>query len=299
MENKRISMKKRKNTLKSISKFLSFFNLSLETKDYYDLINELSFCGKLSILDDVNNVVGYVVRNNEEIFLSSLSNGKFLECIVTLKEKNDKTFEKFNYSINDNNLSLNGFFEFSRDKNNDAIFLEGVYHINEGVKELSRSKFSTYDCFVNITNPIDNEYINFSSKKKEMFKEDKLFHKNDNITFEAICNNDDIYFKMKGLLEEIKFSDEDKIIDNRYLYGGYNLNEKNNFDLVDEEIKNVYQEYDPTVFEFIEKNKNLLNYFGKNVFEKVFATILFRLGKQQRKDIFGIDDSYKNTYCKK
>lgn len=299
MKDKRISMKKRKNTLKSISKFLSFFNFSLGARDYYDLINELSFCGKLNILDDANNVVGYVVRNNEEIFLSSLSNGKFLECIVTLKEKNDKTFEKFNYSINDNNLSLNGFFEFSRDKNNDAIFLEGVYHINEGEKELSRSKFSTYDCFVNITNPIDNEYINFSSKKKEMFKEDILFHKNDDITFEVICNNDAIYFKMKKLFEKVKFSDGSKITDNRYSYGGYNLNEKNNFDLVDKEIKNVYQEYDPTVFEFIEKNKNLLNYFGKNVFEKVFATILFRLGKQQRKDIFGIDDSYKNTYCKK
>lgn len=295
--------KEKKELIKDIIRFLGFFDLYLPFKDKYDLIEDLFFNKGIDVLDINENIVGSVIKNEDSILIQVKNNDKLLKGVFRTKIKNNKKFRKAYFFITDkNNKSLKGHIEFIRSKETENLFFEGKYYIFNGKTEVVRSKFATYNNMVNLTDAISGEYINYSSKKEDNFKQSELFHKKKDITLNVICDLDNIYYKIRRLVEEVKFEDGYSINDNRYSYNGYEMDDSaklGNYELVEEEIRKVFQEYDPEIFDFIQIQKDALNYFGNSLFEKIFSAALYRLNKKSRMNIFGIDDSYKDSSYKK
>lgn len=300
---KKRQIREQEELLGDIIKFLDFFNYKLPTKPYKNLFWDFYNTNfkKVDVLDKDNNVVGSVTNYGDNTSIIVETDDYYFECIINVKTR--KYLKKFNFIMKDkNNMLLKGWMEFYRYPSSEDLGIEGIYHIVKDEIEIARSKFTTFDSKINLTDAISDEYINYSTKKEGMFKESKFFHYKKNIMIDVICDIDNIYYKMKKLVEEIKFKDDCSIVDNRYSYNGYKINHEGNdinYSIVEEEIKNVLQECDPEVFEFIKEQKNSLNYFSDNLFEKIFSRILFRLNKKSLMDIFGIDDSYKGSAYKK
>lgn len=298
MKKKQIIMQEE--LLKDIIKFLGLFNFNLPDKKYRDLFNDFYNNKKVDVLDNAGNVVGRVTNYENDLFIIINTQDKYFECLPKIK-KNGR-LKQFNFIMKDNNnMILRGWIKFYRYLGNEDLNIEGTYHIVNGETEIARSKFLSSDSHINLTDAISGEYINYSTKKEGKFKESNLFHNKKDITLDVICDLDNVYYKIRKLTQEIKFKDDQVIADNRYSYNGYQINNegKSNYNIVEEEIKKVFQEYDSEVFEFIQNQKEALNYFDDNLFEKIFSRILFRLNKKSLMDIFGIEDSYKDPTYKK
>jgi len=284
-------------------KFLEFFNLRLPDISYKKLLRDFynDNPNKIDVLDKDGNAVGNVNNYEDDLSIIIKTDEKYFECIP--KIKNNRIFKQFNFIMKDNNnMILKGWIKFYKYPGNKELNIDVTYHIVNGQTELARSKFSTLDSSVNLTDAITDEYINYSTKKEDEFKESKLFHRKKDIILDVVCDMDNIYYKIRKLVEEIKFKDDCSIVDNRYSYNGYQINKEgknSSYNIVEEEIKRVFDEYDPEVFEFIQNQKDALNYFGENLFERLLSRILFRVNKQSIMDIFGIDDSYKGSSYKK
>ena len=269
--------KEKLDLIKNISKFLSFFDLSLEIKDNYDLANDLFYYGKLPVLNKEHlKIVGFI-NKKDDMYIANINDLNMVFNIIC----DDKKHNKFEFQVKKDDAYVNGYVKF-KGKNNSY---DGLYEISKDKKQVNKVKFSTYGSYINLYDYINKEYV-----KLYVFKDD---NKNHNILFSH--NREDfglsvqydfknIYYSLRKIVEKTKY-DDDVIIDNKFIDGGYPFI-ASDLDVSLREILNVFQDYDTDIFDFIGKMKDNLNFFSDGLYEKLFEDVLSIFNKKSKSKVF-------------
>lgn len=224
-----------------------------------------------------NIKVGNLILKDDKYKINLNLDDISLKASSQIEENNGRRFLTLNYSLI---------------KNNDKI--KGKYTINESVKNNKKDLVVKHKLWV-FNNYEKTKYYRFYTIKNETYL-------NDLVTDEYInFDNGAISHKLNKNFSRVRYDYNDKLLDYLCCYfdldnepltitGGYKLfndANKNEFDKVIENYKIRMDELSPRYIKFVKEQKDALEYFYDDLFDRIVDNSLTSLTDLEKEYIFG------------
>ena len=257
--------------------FLSLFNFSIDIDE--DLYNSLVDIDNIIIKDENKNPVGYLqIDESGKVFIQALFDDYYFSSVGVASDR----FRSYSFDFDITNATqdekLNGKFIMKKGSSKKApVFMANILVFKDGKFHL-KYDFNTINNTFCVVNSENSEKIKYNNNFTAYYRNNKKFQ----ITYNNGCilYNDILY--PRGVND---------------IYGGYYLyfpySRENNFNAVEYEFNNVINEIVPEYFEFMEKQKILLNKYHDNLFENLVWLIFNNLNKSKIELIFDIHEDDK------
>lgn len=258
-----------------IKNFLKMFDVYYEKIPYESML-ELKYKGKTDLYKEKNKVGTIFYNDNRYKIILSL-NSFDLEALSEIKKDKGRRFLTLNYSLI---------------KNNDKI--KGKYTINESVKNNKKDLVVKHKLWV-FNNYEKTKYYRFYTIKNETYL-------NDLITDEYInFDNGAISHKLNKNFSRVRYDYNDKLLDYLCCYfdldnepltitGGYKLfndADENELNKVIKNYKIRMDELSPRYIKFVKEQKDTLEYFYDDLFDRIVDNSLISLTDLEKEYIFG------------
>ena len=268
-------MEERLEDLLLIKNFLKLFDVYYEKIPYYSTI-DLTNNGIIDLYQG-NIKVGNLILKDDKYKINFNLDDISLKASSQIEENNGRRFLTLNYSLI---------------KNNDKI--KGKYTINKFVKNNKKDLVVKHKLWV-FNNYKKTKFYRFYTIKNETYL-------NDLITDEYInFDNGAISHKLNKNFSRVRYDYNDKLLDYLCCYfdldnepltitGGYKLfndANKNEFDKVIENYKIRMDELDPRYLDFVKEQKDALEYFYDDLFDRIVDNSLTSLTNLEKEYIFG------------
>ena len=268
-------MEERLEDLLLIKNFLKLFDVYYEKIPYYSMI-DLTNNGIIDLYQG-NIKVGNLILKDDKYKINFNLDDISLKASSQIEENNGRRFLTLNYSLI---------------KNNDKI--KGKYTINKFVKNNKKDLVVKHKLWV-FNNYKKTKFYRFYTIKNETYL-------NDLITDEYInFDNGAISHKLNKNFSRVRYDYNDKLLDYLCCYfdldnepltitGGYKLfndANKNEFDKVIENYKIRMDELSPRYIKFIKEQKEALEYFYDDLFDRIVDNSLTSLTDLEKEYIFG------------
>lgn len=268
-------MEERLEDLLLIKNFLKLFDVYYEKIPYYSMI-DLTNNGIIDLYQG-NIKVGNLILKDDKYKINFNLDDISLKASSQIEENNGRRFLTLNYSLI---------------KNNDKI--KGKYTINKFVKNNKKDLVVKHKLWV-FNNYKKTKFYRFYTIKNETYL-------NDLITDEYInFDNGAISHKLNKNFSRVRYDYNDKLLDYLCCYfdldnepltitGGYKLfndANKNEFDKVIENYKIRMDELSPRYIKFIKEQKEALEYFYDDLFDRIVDNSLTSLTDLEKEYVFG------------
>lgn len=268
-------MEERLEDLLLIKNFLKLFDVYYEKIPYYSMI-DLTNNGIIDLYQG-NIKVGNLILKDDKYKINFNLDDISLKASSQIEENNGRRFLTLNYSLI---------------KNNDKI--KGKYTINKFVKNNKKDLVVKHKLWV-FNNYKKTKFYRFYTIKNETYL-------NDLITDEYInFDNGAISHKLNKKFSRVRYDYNDKLLDYLCCYfdldnepltitGGYKLfndANKNEFDKVIENYKIRMDELSPRYIKFVKEQKEALEYFYDDLFDRIVDNSLTSLTDLEKEYIFG------------
>lgn len=268
-------MEERLEDLLLIKNFLKLFDVYYEKIPYYSTI-DLTNNGIIDLYQG-NIKVGNLILKDDKYKINFNLDDISLKASSQIEENNGRRFLTLNYSLI---------------KNNDKI--KGKYTINKFVKNNKKDLVVKHKLWV-FNNYKKTKFYRFYTIKNETYL-------NDLITDEYInFDNGAISHKLNKNFSRVRYDYNDKLLDYLCCYfdldnepltitGGYKLfndANKNEFDKVIENYKIRMDELSPRYIKFVKEQKDALEYFYDDLFDRIVDNSLTSLTNLEKEYIFG------------
>lgn len=268
-------MEERLEDLLLIKNFLKLFDVYYEKIPYYSMI-DLTNNGIIDLYQG-NIKVGNLILKDDKYKINFNLDDISLKASSQIEENNGRRFLTLNYSLI---------------KNNDKI--KGKYTINKFVKNNKKDLVVKHKLWV-FNNYKKTKFYRFYTIKNETYL-------NDLITDEYInFDNGAISHKLNKNFSRVRYDYNDKLLDYLCCYfdldnepltitGGYKLfndANKNEFDKVIENYKIRMDELSPRYIKFVKEQKDALEYFYDDLFDRIVDNSLTSLTNLEKEYIFG------------
>lgn len=268
-------MEERLEDLLLIKNFLKLFDVYYEKIPYYSMI-DLTNNGIIDLYQG-NIKVGNLILKDDKYKINFNLDDISLKASSQIEENNGRRFLTLNYSLI---------------KNNDKI--KGKYTINKFVKNNKKDLVVKHKLWV-FNNYKKTKFYRFYTIKNETYL-------NDLITDEYInFDNGAISHKLNKKFSRVRYDYNDKLLDYLCCYfdldnepltitGGYKLfndANKNEFDKVIENYKIRMDELSPRYIKFVKEQKDALEYFYDDLFDRIVDNSLTSLTNLEKEYIFG------------
>ena len=268
-------MEERLEDLLLIKNFLKLFDVYYEKIPYYSTI-DLTNNGIIDLYQG-NIKVGNLILKDDKYKINFNLDDISLKASSQIEENNGRRFLTLNYSLI---------------KNNDKI--KGKYTINKFVKNNKKDLVVKHKLWV-FNNYKKTKFYRFYTIKNETYL-------NDLITDEYInFDNGAISHKLNKNFSRVRYDYNDKLLDYLCCYfdldnepltitGGYKLfndANKNEFDKVIENYKIRMDELSPRYIKFVKEQKDALEYFYDDLFDRIVDNSLTSLTDLEKEYIFG------------
>lgn len=268
-------MEERLEDLLLIKNFLKLFDVYYEKNPYYSMIDLIN--NGIIDLYQGNVKVGNLILKDDKYKINLNLDEISLKASSQIEENNGRRFLTLNYSLI---------------KNNDKI--KGKYTINESVKNNKKDLVVKHKLWV-FNNYKKTKFYRFYTIKNETYL-------NDLITDEYInFDNGAISHKLNKNFSRVRYDYNDKLLDYLCCYfdldnepltitGGYKLfndANKNEFDKVIENYKIRMDELDPRYLDFVKEQKDALEYFYDDLFDRIVDNSLTSLTDLEKEYVFG------------
>ena len=268
-------MEERLEDLLLIKNFLKLFDVYYEKIPYYSTI-DLTNNGIIDLYQG-NIKVGNLILKDDKYKINFNLDDISLKASSQIEENTGRRFLTLNYSLI---------------KNNDKI--KGKYTINKFVKNNKKDLVVKHKLWV-FNNYKKTKFYRFYTIKNETYL-------NDLITDEYInFDNGAISHKLNKNFSRVRYDYNDKLLDYLCCYfdldnepltitGGYKLfndANKNEFDKVIENYKIRMDELSPRYIKFVKEQKDALEYFYDDLFDRIVDNSLTSLTNLEKEYIFG------------
>lgn len=268
-------MEERLEDLLLIKNFLKLFDVYYEKIPYYSTI-DLTNNGIIDLYQG-NIKVGNLILKDDKYKINFNLDDISLKASSQIEENNGRRFLTLNYSLI---------------KNNDKI--KGKYTINESVKNNKKDLVVKHKLWV-FNNYKKTKFYRFYTIKNETYL-------NDLITDEYInFDNGAISHKLNKNFSRVRYDYNDKLLDYLCCYfdldnepltitGGYKLfndADENELNKVIENYKIRMDELSPRYIKFVKEQKDALEYFYDDLFDRIVDNSLTSLTDLEKEYIFG------------
>ena len=262
-----------------IKNFLKMFDVYYEKVPYESML-ELKCKGKTDLYHNEDKVGTLFYDGNKYKIILSL-NGFDLKVLSEIEKDKGRRFLTLNYKLT---------------KNSDNI--TGKYIINSCNRKNSKNKEKSFVIKHRLSVYNDNEktkYYKFYTIRNEVYLND--LKTDEYINFD----NDAISHKRNGTFANVRYDDNDKILDYLYYYyneenepltttGGYKLfkdNKEKDFGKVIKNYRIKMDELDPRYVSFVKEQKDTLEYFYDDLFKRIVDNSFTLLTDKEKEYIFG------------
>ena len=262
-----------------IKNFLKMFDVYYEKIPYESML-ELKYKGKTDLYQEENKVGTLFYDGNRYKIILSL-NGFDLEALSEIKKDKGRRFLTLNYNLVKNSNEIAGKYTINscnkkNDKNNGKTFVvKHKLYVYNDAKKIKYYRFYTIRNEVYLNDLKTDEYVNF--------------------------DNDAISHKRNSTFANVRYDDNDKILDYLYYYyneenesltttGGYKLfkdNKEKDFGKVIKNYRIKMDELDPRYVSFVKEQKDTLEYFYEDLFKRIVDNSFTLLTDKEKEYIFG------------
>lgn len=262
-----------------IKNFLKMFDVYYEKIPYESML-ELKYKGKTDLYQEENKVGTLFYDGNRYKIILSL-NGFDLEALSEIKKDKGRRFLTLNYNLVKNSNEIAGKYTINscnkkNDKNNGKTFVvKHKLYVYNDAKKIKYYRFYTIRNEVYLNDLKTDEYVNF--------------------------DNDAISHKRNSTFANVRYDDNDKILDYLYYYyneenesltttGGYKLfkdNKEKDFGKVIKNYRIKMDELDPRYVSFVKEQKDTLEYFYDDLFKRIVDNSFTLLADNEKEYIFG------------
>lgn len=262
-----------------IKNFLKMFDVYYEKIPYESML-ELKYKGKTDLYQEENKVGTLFYDGNRYKIILSL-NGFDLEALSEIKKDKGRRFLTLNYNLVKNSNEIAGKYTINscnkkNDKNNGKTFVvKHKLYVYNDAKKIKYYRFYTIRNEVYLNDLKTDEYVNF--------------------------DNDAISHKRNSTFANVRYDDNDKILDYLYYYyneenesltttGGYKLfkdNKEKDFGKVIKNYRIKMDELDPRYVSFVKEQKDTLEYFYDDLFKRIVDNSFTLLIDKEKEYIFG------------
>lgn len=262
-----------------IKNFLKMFDVYYEKIPYESML-ELKYKGKTDLYQEENKVGTLFYDGNRYKIILSL-NGFDLEALSEIKKDKGRRFLTLNYNLVKNSNEIAGKYTINscnkkNDKNNGKTFVvKHKLYVYNDAKKIKYYRFYTIRNEVYLNDLKTDEYVNF--------------------------DNDAISHKRNSTFANVRYDDNDKILDYLYYYyneenesltttGGYKLfkdNKEKDFGKVIKNYRIKMDELDPRYVSFVKEQKDTLEYFYDDLFKRIVDNSFTLLTDKEKEYIFG------------
>lgn len=263
-----------------IKNFLKMFDVYYEKIPYESML-ELKYKGKTDLYKEKNKVGTLFYDGNRYKIIISLDDFN-LEALSIIGKDKGRRFLTLNYNLIKNSDNIIGKYTINSCNRNDGK--------NNGKSFVIKHRLSVYK---------DNEktkYYRFYTIRNEVYLND--LKTDEYINFD----NDAISHRINRKFIKVEYDCKDKFLNYLYFYynsenepltisGGYKLfrdNKKKDLMKKSENYRNKMHELDSRYFDFIEEQKDTLDYFYNDLFNNVVNNCLTTLTDEEKKYVFDI-----------
>ena len=268
-------MEERLEDLLLIKNFLKLFDVYYEKIPYYSMI-DLTNNGIIDLYQG-NIKVGNLILKDDKYKINFNLDDISLKASSQIEENNGRRFLTLNYSLIKNNDKIKGKYtinKFVKNNNKDLVVKHKLWVFNN-YKKTKFYRFYTIKNETYLNDLITDEYINF--------------------------DNGAISHKLNKNFSRVRYDYNDKLLDYLCCYfdldnepltitGGYKLfndANKNEFDKVIENYKIRMDELSPRYIKFVKEQKDALEYFYDDLFDRIVDNSLTSLTDLEKEYIFG------------
>lgn len=268
-------MEERLEDLLLIKNFLKLFDVYYEKIPYYSTI-DLTNNGIIDLYQG-NIKVGNLILKDDKYKINFNLDDISLKASSQIEENNGRRFLTLNYSLIKNNDKIKGKYTINKFVNNnkkDLVVKHKLWVFNN-YKKTKFYRFYTIKNETYLNDLITDEYINF--------------------------DNGAISHKLNKKFSRVRYDYNDKLLDYLCCYfdldnepltitGGYKLfndANKNEFDKVIENYKIRMDELSPRYIKFVKEQKDALEYFYDDLFDRIVDNSLTSLTDLEKEYIFG------------
>lgn len=262
-----------------IKNFLKMFDVYYEKIPYESML-ELKHKGKTDLYKEKNKVGTLFYDGNRYKIILSL-NGFDLEALSEIKKDKGRRFLTLNYNLVKNSDEIAGKYTINNcnkknDKNNGKTFVvKHKLYVYNDTKKIKYYRFYTIRNEVYLNDLKTDEYVNF--------------------------DNNAISHKLNGNFTNVRYDYNDKLLDYLCCYfdldnepltitGGYKLfndADENELNKVIENYKIRMDELSPRYIKFVKEQKDTLEYFYDDLFDRIVDNSLTSLTDLEKEYIFG------------
>lgn len=262
-----------------IKNFLKMFDVYYEKIPYESML-ELKHKGKTDLYKEKNKVGTLFYDGNRYKIILSL-NGFDLEALSEIKKDKGRRFLTLNYNLVKNSDEIAGKYTINNcnkknDKNNGKTFVvKHKLYVYNDTKKIKYYRFYTIRNEVYLNDLKTDEYVNF--------------------------DNNAISHKLNGNFTNVRYDYNDKLLDYLCCYfdldnepltitGGYKLfndADENELNKVIENYKIRMDELSPRYIKFVKEQKDALEYFYDDLFDRIVDNSLTSLTDLEKEYIFG------------
>lgn len=262
-----------------IKNFLKMFDVYYEKIPYESML-ELKCKGKTDLYHNENKVGTLFYDGNGYKIILSL-NGFDLKALSEIEKDKGRRFLILNYKLTKNSNNIKGKYIINSCNRKDSKNKEKSFVIKHRLSVYNDNEKTKYYKFYTIRNEVylndlkTDEYINF--------------------------DNDAISHKRNGAFANVRYDDNDKILDYLYYYyneenepltttGGYKLfkdNKEKDFGKVIKNYRIKMDELDPRYVSFVKEQKDTLEYFYDDLFKRIVDNSFTLLTDKEKEYIFG------------
>lgn len=267
--------------LKLLNNFLALFDLTILEQNQNQLVDFDYSNNTFIICDKDNNPVGKMFMDDSQIHVqANLENGRLNADSYANSENNEYGFR---YTIGNFNSKskLLGEYQFTKGVKLDGILIKNSIRILKNYKFVGKCTFDTLRNTFRIYDAVNNEKISYRNNELIHESSDKLV---------SICNYNGMY--IYAILTDL----EEGI-------GGCSFikehTDDHDYTACEIEFRRILEEIDETYFDLLDSQKEMVNCFQKNLFEKLACASLKNYNKTQLSSMLDIDFSLTAGYGKK
>lgn len=261
-----------------IKNFLKMFDVYYEKVPYESML-DLKHKGKTGLYQEENKVGTLFYDGNTYKIILSL-NGFDLEALSEIKKDKGRRFLTLNYNLVKNSDEIAGKYTINscnkkNDKNNGKTFVvKHILYVYNDAKKIKYYRFYTIRNEVYLNDLKTDECVNF--------------------------DNDAISHKQNGNFTNVRYDYDNNFLDYLYCYyndeneplmisGGHKLfkdDKKDDLTKIRKSYRIKMDELDPRYSDFVEEQKNTLDYFYDDLFNHIVKNSLPTLTGKEKRYIF-------------
>lgn len=269
-----------------IKNFLNLFDVYYGKIPYESML-DLKYKGKVDLYQEKNKVG--ILFHDEKGYRILISLSDFnLEASSEIEKDRERRFLTLNYNLIKNNDEIKGKYtinscdsKYSKNKWKGFVVKHRLYVYNDGIKT-KYYRFYTIRNDVYLNDLRTDEYVNF--------------------------DNDAISHKQNGNFTNVRYDYDNNFLDYLYYYyndeneplmisGGHKLfkdDKKDDLTKIRKSYRIKMDELDPRYSDFVEEQKNTLDYFYDDLFNHIVKNSLPTLTGKEKRYIF--DKKESNCY---